>query len=349
MNWWHPHNFQDRLPYLKTRMKLISAMREFFEDQGFWPVETPALQPCPGMDAHIHGFKTVLRDMGLRPKKDLYLHTSPEFAMKKLLVAGAEKIYQICSVFRDTEDTRLHSPEFTMIEWYRAHQTYDMIMDDCVNLLCHIAKSLRINSFVYNDFKCDPFCAPVILTVSEAFDQYAGMDLTQFLIDGCDEIETQGQTERFRSAIKSIGIRVAEDDKWDDLFFRVMADKIEPFLGADSPCILKEYPSNMAALARRKPEDTRFSERFELYVCGVELANAFGELTDPKEQRSRFVAEMAEKQEIYGESYPLDEDFLKALEFGMPESSGIALGVDRLVMLASGASRIKQVLWAGKP
>lgn len=335
MSWWQPHNFEARKPLLKQRMEHIQGIRCWFEEQGFWEVETPALQLCPTVDTHIHAIQADIRGADLKPAQIRYLHTSPEFAMKKLLVAGLPQIYQICHVFRDGEDTRLHSPEFTMIEWYRAGTDYTAIMEDCENLI----KSLKIPEFRHNDAICNPQNDWQKLSVAEAFEQLAGLDLGAYLND----------TAGFSAAIAAKGIRVADGDNWDDLFFRVMAEKIEPHLGMSIPTILYDYPVSMAALSRKKPSDPKYAERFELYICGVELANAFSELTDAAEQRARFEADLAEKRRLYGESYPMDEDFLRALEYGLPECAGIALGLDRLIMLATGADKLEDVLWAGKP
>ncbi len=339
MTWWLAHNYEQKLPYLKARMELTRAVRRFFDTQNFWEVETPILQVTPVMDMHIHGFKTDMKDINLNYERDLYLHTSPEFAMKKMMVAGMEKLYQICHVFRNGEGGRLHSAEFTMIEWYRTNAGYRDIMADCEGLLKACAKDLGISHYRHKDIECDPFGAWDYISVAGAFIKYADINLDDHLED----------RDSFMMALKDKGIRTADDDAWDDLFFRVMAEYIEPHLGMKTPCILYDYPVSMAALSRKKQEDARYAERFELYVCGIELANAFGELTDAVEQRTRFVEEMKAKKERYGESYPLDEDFLKALEHGMPESGGIAFGIDRLAMVASGADDIDQVLWAGKP
>lgn len=336
MSWWLPHNFESKYENLQKRAAMIRAVRSFFDAQGFDEVETPILQICPTVDTHIHGFKTMLKGVDLQDKRDFYLQTSPEFAMKKLLVAGVPKMYQICHVFRNGEGSKLHSPEFTMIEWYRAQADYRDIMDDCVDLLRHVASALNIEMFKHGKLSANPFLTWEFISVSEAFEQFAQINLAEYLDD------TQG----FARVIEAQGIRVAEDDRWDDLFFRVMAEKIEPYLGMDVPSILYDYPVCMASLSRRKPEDPRFAERFELYVCSIELANAFSELTDAAEQRARFKEELTAKKVIYGEEYPVDEDFLKALEHGMPESGGIALGLDRLAMLCSGAETIDQVLWA---
>jgi lysyl-tRNA synthetase class 2 len=340
--WWHPPEFEAKKPFLKARSTMIRAVRHWFDESGFTEVETPILQVCPVMDTHIHAFKTEVLDHSMKPVRDLYLHTSPEFAMKKLMVAGMPQIYQICPVFRNAEGSSRHSLEFSMLEWYRAPGGCRDIMDDCVALLRHVARALDIKSYRHKGTESDPFTKWEIISVAEAFQKYAGLDLGLYLPE-------QENTAGFRKAISALGIRTAEDDRWDDLFFRVMADKIEPFLGTPAPTIIYDYPASMASLARKCPNDPRYAERFEMYVCGIELCNAFGELTDPVEQRKRFYEELELKNKIYGETYPVDEDFLKALEYGLPESGGNALGLDRLAMLATGADDINQVLWCGKP
>ena len=338
MTWWNPHNFEQKKPYLERRMALLRSVRAWFDGQGFFEVETPALQVCPVMDTHVHAIKADVRGIDLQHDRTLYLHTSPEFAMKKLLVAGVPKLYQICHVFRDAEGSRLHAPEFTMLEWYRAGATYRDIMQDCEDMLRFCSAALGVAELKFGDHVCNVFAPWQIISVVDAFRDYAGIDLGKYL----------DNASSFNVAVAACGIRTAPDDRWDDLFFRVMAEKIEPHLGVGAPTILHDYPVSMASLARRNPADPRFAQRFELYVCGIELANAFGELTDPVEQRARFKQEMIQKQDIYGESYPPDEDFFKALEHGMPESGGIAMGFDRLAMLFSGAEKIEQVLWTGK-
>lgn len=336
MSWWQPHNFQKQLPHLKTRMAMIKAVRQFFDEQDFYEVETPILQISPVMDTHIHAFKTTLLNHALEADQDYYLHTSPEFAMKKLMVAGLDKLYQICHVFRNAEITKRHSPEFTMIEWYRAPGDYQNLMQDCIEMCRAIAQTIQIKEFQYKEQTSDPFQDWQKLSVRDAFLEYADIE-----IDDCLQ-----NTELFAQRIQNQGIRVADDDRWDDLFFRVMADKIEPYLGQGVPTILYDYPASMASLSRKKPNNPSYAERFELYVCGLELANGFSELTDPQEQLQRFEEEMALKKLLYGESYPIDNDFIKALEYGLPESCGIALGLDRLAMLCTDSNDIKQVLWS---
>lgn len=329
----------EKLPFLRARMALIRGIRGYFDEQGFDEVDSPILQITPCMDIHIHGFKTTLMGIDLKPERDVYLHTSPEFPMKKLLVAGLPKIYQLCKVFRNGEGSKLHSAEFTMIEWYRANAGYMDILNDCVDLLQHCARTLDITEYNYGGLTCDPFADAEILSVKDAFQNYAGVNLDDVLDD----------RDALAAHAKRLNIHVAGIDEWDDLFLRICSIKIEPFLGVGRPTFLIDYPASLAFLARRKADDPRYAERFELYMCGVELANAYGELTDASEQRKRFVDDMKTKQRIYSESYPLDEDFLKALEHGMPPSGGIALGVDRLAMLATNANNIDQVLWVGKP
>ncbi len=336
MDWWLPHNFEKKRGFLLDRARFMKALRRFFDDQDFIEVETPALQLCPVMDAHIHGFKTDLLNVDLSHNAALYLHTSPEFDMKKLLTAGMSKIYQICHVFRNAEGSRLHSPEFTLIEWYRAAENYAALMDDCVDCLRYIAENMGIKQYSHQGKTSDPFATWERVSVQEAFQQYAQIDLDSVLDD----------RDAFAMAADSINVRVVEGDRWDDIFHAVMAAKIESNLGMGVPTILYDYPISMAALSRKKPEDERYAERFELYVCGIEVANAFSELTDAKEQRARYEEEMRIKKVLYGDTYPADESFFAALDHGMPESAGVALGVDRLVMLATGVDDIRDVLWA---
>jgi lysyl-tRNA synthetase class 2 len=292
------------------------------------------LQVSPGNETHIAAFATKFQPPGGAPQ-NYYLHSSPEFDCKKLLAAGEKRIFALAHVFRNGERSKFHHPEFTMLEWYRAETPYRALIDDGAALLKLAAEAAGVAAFHCGDSSLDPFRAPEILTVAEAFGRYAGIDLLAVLED----------RDALAARARQIGIRVSADDHWSDLFSKVLSDRIERRLGHGRATVLIDYPASEAALARRKPEDPRLAERFELYGCGVELANAFGELTDPVEQRARFERDMAERARLYGDAYPLDEDFLAALAF-MPEASGIALGLDRLVMLATGAAHIEQVLWA---
>ena len=340
-SWWHPGLYLRKIPALEVRQKVKKALRDYFAAQNFYEVETPALQISPGLEVHLQAFKTELSDPHGKNKQTLYLHTSPEFTMKKLLVAGVQRMYQLCHVFRNNERSGTHHPEFMMAEWYRAEAGYRDLMQDCIGLVRACAEAAGKKHFQFHRLACDPFQEWEVLTVPEAFTRYCSIDLLATMPEPHVTI-----TAKLRAEATRIGVRVAEDDNWDDIFFRIMGEKIEPNLGSERPTFLTDYPVSQAALARPKPEEPRLAERFELYICGLELANAFGELTDAVEQRKRFQADMDMKAKLYGERYPIDEDFMAALAFGMPSSAGIAFGFDRLVMLCAGAASIDDVLWA---
>jgi lysyl-tRNA synthetase class 2 len=336
--WWAHDIHAGRRTLLLARNRIQAALREWFAGQGFVEVESAALQVSPGNETHLHAFATDLRATDGR-SRPMYLHTSPEFAMKKLLAAGETRIFSFARVFRNRERSALHAPEFTMLEWYRARRPYDVVMDDCTAILATAARAAGAGDLAYRDRMANPFLPPERLTVDEAFYRHAGIDLLATI--GRDG---KPDRERLAEAARGADVRVAADDTWSDMFSRVLAERIEPVIGNGRATLLTEYPSSEAALARTNPADPRVAERFELFACGVELANGFGELTDPEEQRRRFEADMAEKEHIYGERYPMDPDFLAALEM-MPEASGVALGFDRLVMLITGAEHIDSVQW----
>jgi len=328
MNEWRPDKLTRRLPNLQVRARLQSAIRHWFAAEDFIEVETPILQVSPGAEVHLSGFATDWETPDGEDEQLRWLHSSPEFAMKKLLAGGMSRIFQFARVFRNAEGSALHHPEFTMLEWYRAGAGYETLMEDCAALL----RLTDVRELCWEGNVCDPTAPPERLTVAQAFDRHAGVDLFAAI----------GNAEKLA---KDAGITMHSDDTWEDVFFRIMFDKVERKLGMGRPTILCEYPISMAALARAQPGNPRVAERFELYVCGVELANAFGELTDPAIQRARLKADMDEKERLYGLRWPVDPDFLAALDHGLPDSSGIALGFDRLVMLATGASNIEDVLW----
>src|SRR5579871_2106067 len=335
--WWSAARYTDIRPFLTARRAITRAIRDWFDEQGFTEVETAILQVSPGNETHLHAPRVDLTGPdGGRVAR--YLRTSPEFACKKLLAAGEPKIFEFARVFRDRERGDLHLPEFTMLEWYRANAPYDEIMADCVTVIAHAAQATGIGIFSFRGKACDPQAEPELLTVAAAFERYAGIDLLA-TIQG-------GEGDRLALAKAAAGkVRLADDDSWSDIFSKILVEHIEPQLGLGRLTVLFEYPAPEAALARVKPDDPRVAERFEVYACGVELANGFGELTDAAEQRRRFELAMDEKERRYGERYPLDEDFLAAVA-NMPQACGVALGFDRLVMLASGALRIDQVTWA---
>jgi lysyl-tRNA synthetase class 2 len=334
--WWTPARHADVRPFLAARGAIAKAVRAWFDEQGFAEVETGILQVSPGNETHLHAPRTELIGAdGARATR--YLRTSPEFACKKLLAAGEARIFEFARVFRDRERGDLHLPEFTMLEWYRANASYDFVMADTVVVIAHAAQATGIERFSFRGSSADPSAEPELLTVAAAFDRFAGIDLLATIADG------EGDRAALASAARE-RVRIADDDTWSDIFSKILVEHVEPNLGQGRLTLLIEYPAPEAALARAKASDPRVAERFEVYACGVELANGFGELTDAREQRRRFMQAMDEKQRRYGERYPLDEDFLGAVA-QMPEASGVALGFDRLVMLAGGATRIDQVVW----
>lgn len=340
--WWHPARHEGRRPALLARGRILRDLRAWFAAEGFTEADPSALATSPGNETHLHAFATqaIGNDGAGRP---LYLHTSPEFALKKLLAAGETRLFALSHVFRNRERGPRHHPEFAMLEWYRTGADYAVLMADCAAILGLAARAAGVETLRHGDAECDPFVPPERLTVAQAFARFAGIDLLATLApDGAPD------RAALAAACARAGLPTAPSDSWSDMFSRAISDRIEPRLGLGRATILDRYPVPEAALARPCPDDARLAERFELYACGVELANGFGELTDPLEQRARFAAGMAEKARLYGETYPLDEDFLAALAL-MPAASGIALGFDRLAMLATHAPRIEDVIWAPVP
>ncbi len=323
---WHPESLAARLPLLQRRGRLTAATRGFFTARGYTEVETPYAVPAPGEEVHLQAFATtrVNTDGSQDP---LWLHTSPEFAMKRLLVAGAGPIFQLARVWRNGEGSALHAPEFTMLEWYRPGSSMTPLIEEALAYLRAMLPPIVTCRGVTTDLR-----QVECLTLAEAFDRYVGVDL----------LDTAEDAPALAAAA---GTRLRDGESWEDLFFRLLLERVEPQIGRAHPTCLTHWPAAQAALARRDPTDPRVAERFELFVCGMELANAFVELTDPVEQRARFTADRDRRQALYGSGWPLDEDFLAALEHGMPPAAGIALGFDRLAMIATGADRIGQVLW----
>ena len=326
--WWRPEAYAARRPALLRRAALLRRMRDWFHGEGFVEVETPALQVSAGMEVHVATFAAELQEPGGRSRA-LRLHTSPEIAMKKLLVAGEPRLFQFARVFRNGERSATHHPEFTLLEWYRAGAGWRDLIPDCEALL-----ALAGPEFHWNGRRV-PASAPFErLSVAAAFRDRFGLDVLA------------ADTARLADACRAEGLEPGGADSWEDLFFRLFLNRIEPHLGLERPTVLHGWPARMAALSRIDADDPRTAERFEIYVGGLELANAFGELTDAAEQRRRFEAAASQRRAHYGDDLPIDEDFLSALEHGMPSSAGIALGFDRLAMLAAGAGRIEDVLWA---
>jgi lysyl-tRNA synthetase class 2 len=324
---WHPDRFADRLPFLRRRAHLLRATRAFFEQRGFTEVETPYAVPAPGEEVHLRAFRTE-REAPDGTRTPLWLNTSPEFAMKRLLVAGAGPIFQLARVWRNAEGSDLHAPEFTMLEWYEPGADMAALMARTEAFLRAVLPPVVTCRGVETSL-----AAFERLTVADAFARHVGVDV----------LATEGDAVALASGA---GVALRAGETWEDLFFRLLLGQVEPHLGRAHPTFLTHWPASQAALARRDPDDPRVAQRFELFVCGMELANAFVELTDAAEQRARFRADRARRAALYGaEDWPMDEDFLAALAFGMPESAGIALGFDRLAMIASGARTIGQVQW----
>ncbi len=323
---WHPERLAARLPFLRRRALLTQGTRAFFAGRGYTEIETPYSVSTPGEEVHLRAFRTEREHTDGR-REPLWLHTSPEFAMKKLLVAGTGPIFQLARVWRNGEGSDLHAPEFTMLEWYRPGADMASLIDETTAYLRSVLPPAVSCRGVTTDLS-----RIERLSVADAFARYVGADV----------LATAEDAPALANAVRT---RLRENETWEDLFFRLLLERIEPRLGRSHPTFLTHWPAAQAALARRDPADPRVAERFELFVCGIELANAFVELTDAEEQRKRFAADRARRHALSGPDWPLDEDFLAALAFGMPPSAGIALGFDRLAMIASDASSIDQVLW----
>ena len=324
---WHPDSLAARLPFLRRRAQLTQAVRAFFAARGYTEVETAYAVPTPGEEIHLEAFATE-RCAPDGSTRALWLHTSPEFAMKRLLVAGAGKIFQLARVWRNGEASDTHAAEFTMLEWYAPGASMtDLIAETHALLRAVLPPTVTCRGITTDLARSE------ILTMAEAFARHVHADL----------LATADNAPALAAAA---GVVLRPDETWEDLFFRLVLGQIEPHLGRAHPTFLTHWPAAQAALARRDSADPRVALRFELFVCGLELANAFVELTDPIEQRARFLADRARRAALAPtQNWPLDEDFLAALAHGMPEAAGIALGFDRLAMIAAGADRIDQVLW----
>lgn len=318
----------------RARARLQHAVRAFFEARDYDEVETPCLVPAPGMEPHISCFEAPFVPEGGGAPRPLWLHSSPEYAMKRLLAEGFERIFQLARVFRNGEVSATHNPEFTLLEFYRARADHLAIMEELEQLVEAGARALTGGTRVARGGVEVDLAAPFErLTVAEAFSRRAGLDL-----DGCGE-----DAERLRAAALARGLAVGpEGEPFDDLFFRVFLERVEPGLGAPRPVYLVDWPARMAALARLTP-DGRHAQRFELYVAGLELANGFHELNDAAEQRRRLLEERELRVRLGRPAHPIDERFVEAVG-RMPQAGGVAVGLDRLLMLLTGAESIEEVL-----
>ncbi|MCR5506517.1 MAG: EF-P lysine aminoacylase GenX [bacterium] len=335
--------FERKLPFLLNRNKIISAIKSFFANENFIEVDTPILQYSPGMEVHLFAFETQFNNINGVDKQKLYLHTSPEFSMKKLLSFGMKNIYQFTHTFRNEVVSQTHYPEFTMLEWYRVGYNYEKLMSDCEEILKNSLEIIDTDHFEYNGKKCFIKDGIEKLTIAEAFEKFCHFDILSTIDNPLNP-----STKLITPFAKKLNINVSEIDTWDDIYEKLMFEYIEPNLGIQKPTILYEYPIHQAALSAPKRDNKNIAERFELYVCGVELANAFTELTDRKIQEERFLHDQAEKQKIYGTTFPIDYEFLNAIE-NLENCTGIAMGVDRLIMLANHSNNIKDSLWIEIP
>jgi lysyl-tRNA synthetase class 2 len=319
-----------RLRLLEKRARCLAAMRRFFAERDFLEIEAPLLVPTPGLEIHIDAVPAGMNQ---------WLITSPELQMKRLLAAGLERIYTVCKCFRGGERGPQHSVEFTMVEWYRAWSGIEAIAEDTEQLVARVADEVAGTMQLELPGGVVDVKPPWIrMTVAEAMARFAEVEVAG------DE-EAGALVERVRGA----GIELGSAEAWDDVFYTAFVARVEPALAAlDRPVLLTEWPVELSALARRTPDNPRVVERFEAYVGGVELANAFGELTDPLEQRARFVDDQLTREERGRPVYPIDEKLIAALEEGLPPSGGIALGFDRLCMLIGGATDIRDVLAFGQ-
>ena len=301
---------------LRLRAEVLARIRAFFAGHGVLEVETPLLASAPVTDLHLHALSCRYRGPGADEGRELFLQTSPEFAMKRLLAAGSGPTYQICKAFRDGEAGRCHNPEFTILEWYRPDWDHHRLMGEVDELLDAILGASPGERLSY----------------AETFARYARLD---------PHNETD---DALRARVQSLGVPFIDGLTRDDLLNLVLTHVIEPKLGRRRPTIVHDYPASQAALARIRPGNPPLAERFEVFVEGCELANGYHELTDPVQQRQRFETDLEARRGTGLPEVPVDERLLASLEHGPQDCAGVALGVDRLVMLAAGVSDISEVL-----
>lgn len=328
-------DLRDKKLSLTQRSQVIRAIRAYFEKHEFLEIETPMLVNSPGMEPNLSAFETEYHGLLPDTSRNIYLPTSPEFHMKRLLAAGYHKIYQITRSFRNEEVGDLHNPEFTILEWYRGNNSYEAIMIDIEELVFNVNLDVFKSPLILRNGKQIDLTPPwPRRTMHEVWMQYTGID-----------IKRCSTSAALRAAGKNIGIpNLLADDPWEILFYKIFLSKVEPLLGCHQPLILYEYPACMAALSRVKPEDPDVALRFELYIAGIEIANAFDELTDPDIQLARSIESQQEKIRNGKKPFPIDQKFIEALRSGITPSAGIALGIDRLVMLMCGKKTIHDVM-----
>ncbi len=331
-NWQKLRNGKLSWTLFRKRAQIIQSIRLFFKSEDFLEVEPPLLTPYPTLDNHIHPMKTCFHE-DQENAHPLFLHTSPEHAMKKLLAGGAERIFYLGKVFRDRELTPFHNPEFTLLEWYRTDATYEKIIEDTENLICRVIRDcFSTEELIYQNQKIDLTLPWERRTIQELFQQETGIDLKE-----------STSIEGMRKSAANCGIHIQKNDDWETIFFKIYLEKIESKLGRTNPLFIMDYPLQMGLMAKRKEEDLDVVERVELYIGGLELANGYSELTDPSEQQIRFLKDLKKKgkKSIH---YSIDNELLFALRMGLPNCAGMALGIDRLVMLMTNQTDIQQVI-----
>jgi len=328
----------DVLASIAARQRLRNALRRFFDARGFVEVETPLLIAANAPEPHIDAVAVDVGTGSARQRR--YLRTSPELALKRLLAAGADRIYELGRAVRDDDHDATHRVEFTLLEWYRANAPHRALMDDCDQLLAACCDAFALTGPVTGPAgSCDLRLPAERLSVADAFARHVGIDVTPFL--GGDAIGLAASVRGAGILLPGVDLTPADAD-FERIFLASFLSAVEPHLGLNRPTILDRWPAPLCALARLAPDDPRVALRFELYAAGHELANAFDELVDPVEQRQRFVVAQAARAAAGRDPYPLDEDFLTALA-QMPAASGIALGCERLLMLLTGCTAIEQV------
>ena len=350
--WWRPDRYADRRPLLLTRNLIKTAIRDWFLAQGFVEVEPGALVVSPGNETHLQAFQTELVSPDRQSGATRYLHTSPEFACKKLLAAGETMLFTFAASYRNCESGPLHAPEFTMLEWYRAgdaaNDQFATVQDDCDAILQIAARTAKRELWQWRQETCRSTQPSARVELANAAAQLLGIDIAATI--GPDG---RGNRAALASQLQHIGWTVRDDETWGDLLSKVLVEieqccsRIDGIItddGVQRPFILTGYPACMSPLARTA-SDPAWAQRFELFACGVELANGFGEENDPEKVRNGLGREMDEKERLYAQRYPIDEDFIEALALMPTGTAGCALGFDRLVMLATGAAHIDQILW----
>lgn len=333
-NWSELKNNPQLKKIYDTRIEIIKLIREFFWSRDFVETDTPIAVKYPGQEPYLNPVPVTFFDPIGKPE-NFYLHTSPELSMKKLLAAGYQKIFQIVKCFRNNESFGgTHNTEFTMIEWYRSPGKYQDIMDDTENLFKFVGEKLGRQTVKYNGKEIDISKKWERLSMKEVWQKYLQVNLDDYL-----------ELEQIKKFANDRGYMIDDNYEYEDIFFKIFLNEIERNLGSEIPIFVYDYPACMSSMSRLCSHDSRYAERFELYMGGLELVNAFGELTDAKDQWQRLEQDRELRVKLGKEVWPVDNDFISALESGIPPAGGVALGVDRMVVLFTGAKDINEVIF----